>query len=474
MTHDETSGGRMLEYREPISHRMIVAIGNVRDHNAPILVFKEAFMKKMRYVARAVAVLVLLTLALPVFATGTTEAAAPEDVTMRFSWWGGEPRHEATLAVIDLYQQANPNITIEAEYGGWGGYYEKLVTQLAGGTAADMIQIDQPWLWSFSQQGNFFKDLYDYDEIDLSGFDAAYLQKYCVYNDALQALPAGINAIVMGMTASLFEEMGVPLDTEWNWENFVEIGRTFHETDPETYFYYADSGEIWHLLLMYIQQKYNVNYLINDDYTIGFTAEMIEDGFDYLIQLVETETMVPINEAVTFEGKENPRFVNGNIGTKIGWSSHIRGWQDANLDVEVGRVPIRPGAEETGVIVRPSMTFGVNAESEYDVEAVKFIDFFFNDEDAILAHGMQRSVPPTENGREVLRAADALDLDLLAGVQANLAVAGTSPNGPSYDTELEDIYKDLIEQVAFQTITPEEATQALIERFEIRLAEMRP
>lgn len=36
----------------------------------------------------------------------------------------------------------NPNITIEAEYGSWDGHYQKLVTQLAGGTAPDLMQTD--------------------------------------------------------------------------------------------------------------------------------------------------------------------------------------------------------------------------------------------------------------------------------------------------------------------------------------------
>ena len=65
-----------------------------------------------------------------------------EDATLRFSWWGGDERLAATLAVIDAFEADYPNIKIEAEYGSSDGYHDKLATQLASGTAPDLIQID--------------------------------------------------------------------------------------------------------------------------------------------------------------------------------------------------------------------------------------------------------------------------------------------------------------------------------------------
>ena len=61
-------------------------------------------------------------------------ASSDEQITLRFSWWGGDERLAATLAVIDQFQDLHPNITIEAEYGSSDGYHDKLATQLQGGT----------------------------------------------------------------------------------------------------------------------------------------------------------------------------------------------------------------------------------------------------------------------------------------------------------------------------------------------------
>ena len=68
--------------------------------------------------------------------------SSDENITLRFAWWGGDERNEATLKVIEQFEAAHPNITIEAEYGGSDGYHDRLATQLASGTAADIVQVD--------------------------------------------------------------------------------------------------------------------------------------------------------------------------------------------------------------------------------------------------------------------------------------------------------------------------------------------
>ncbi len=102
--------------------------------------------------------------------TGITGAQAlaesdKEEIVLRFSWWGSESRHEATLQALEKYHELNPNVTIEGEYSSFDTYYQKLVTQFAGGTAPDIIQIDQPWISDFAGQGEFFENIYDYEGI---------------------------------------------------------------------------------------------------------------------------------------------------------------------------------------------------------------------------------------------------------------------------------------------------------------------
>ena len=47
-----------------------------------------------------------------------TQAQTPNTV-LRFAWWGGAARHEATLKAIALFEQQNPGLKIKAEYMGF-------------------------------------------------------------------------------------------------------------------------------------------------------------------------------------------------------------------------------------------------------------------------------------------------------------------------------------------------------------------
>ena len=130
---------------------------------------------------------------------GTEEAKkadSDEKVSLRFSWWGSDTRHEATLKVMDMYMEKHPNVTIEGEYGAFDSFYQKLQTQLGGGTEPDIISVDYKWVSDLTAQGNLFVNMNDLkDSIDMSGFDMDFVKIYGAKDDYLIGLPVGINGM---------------------------------------------------------------------------------------------------------------------------------------------------------------------------------------------------------------------------------------------------------------------------------------
>ena len=97
--------------------------------------------------------LLMVMIATMTFATPTSEEPM-ETTDLRVSWWGGDSRHQATLDAIGMFESKYPNISIEAEYSGFDGYYQKLVTQLVAKTAPDVFQSDQGWTVEFFNRGD--------------------------------------------------------------------------------------------------------------------------------------------------------------------------------------------------------------------------------------------------------------------------------------------------------------------------------
>ena len=52
-------------------------------------------------------------------ASGASGSSGDEKVELKFSWWGGDARHQAMLNAIELYQEKNPNVVVEGEYQGF-------------------------------------------------------------------------------------------------------------------------------------------------------------------------------------------------------------------------------------------------------------------------------------------------------------------------------------------------------------------
>lgn len=98
-------------------------------------------------------------------AMATAPAAGAAE--LRMSWWGGESRHVATQKAIAACGEKYGH-TIKGEFTGFDGYLEKLTTQMAGKTEADIVQVNWPWLPLFSKNGEGFADLRQLKPLDLS------------------------------------------------------------------------------------------------------------------------------------------------------------------------------------------------------------------------------------------------------------------------------------------------------------------
>ena len=189
--------------------------------------------------------------------TDSASSDAAGNVTLRFAWWGGDERNEATQAVIKQYEEAHPGVTIEAEPGSNDGYHDKLATQLASGTAPDIVQIDPETMPTFVDAGDYFVDL-NTTSIDLSTFDADYISLRINGNyDGKQiGLPTGIAGPAVLVDKTQADKFGVDMTKDGiTWEDWLDYGKKVHEQDPESYLFCANKEYITNCLYLRWQSR---------------------------------------------------------------------------------------------------------------------------------------------------------------------------------------------------------------------------
>ncbi|PKL27032.1 MAG: hypothetical protein CVV46_13455 [Spirochaetae bacterium HGW-Spirochaetae-2] len=424
-------------------------------------------MKQHRIFSILAVSLLVLVISMPaIFAAGGKEAqpAADKPIALRFSWWGADTRHQATLEAIELYQQRNPNITIEGEYGAFSNFYQKLLTQLAGRTAPDIITVDYKWVSDLMNQGAPFVNMNTLTgAIDQSGFDLTFANIYGGKDDYLIGLPVGLNGMGYLYNTRFLEKYGVKSSDEWTWETVIEMGKKVQAADKTKYLMY-NNAEHWVYLIKTMLKQINGNTLLLDNYELGFSRNEMLQIFAYIDTMVKTGTVPPFNEGVLYEtvyADQNPNWLNENFGIFPTSSSLIPGIAKAsNFTVASMRYPVAKNAKDPGILVTPSMFLTVYKQSPNKEAAAEFINFFLNDEEAIRILKDTRGIPTNSKAKNILVADNVIPQVVSDMVSQALTGVGAAENGPSLNPEVIALTKDFVQQVGYAKMTPAQATDA--------------
>ncbi len=432
-------------------------------------------MKKS--VKRIMVVCILAILTLSIVGGLSIQAAKPKKVQLRFSWWGNDARHKATLKAIELYTKKNPHVEIMAEYGGFGTYYQKLLTQLAGRTAADIIQIDYKWVNDLASQGKLFVDMSKMsNKIDMSGFDKKFVKDQCAVGDYILGLPTGISVLGLIGNDSLLKEAGINIDQDWDWDKIIEEGVKLQKFDKNKHLLYMKTIHYYYLTKVMLKQKTGTDF-INDDYTLAFTKKDLVDVFSYIRKMIDLGVVPPLEETVLFDGgdpDQNPNWLQGQYAFNSNQASKLAAIIGASkFDIDVARYPVPKNAKNPGLITSPAQILTINKNSDHIDEAAKFVNWFFNDPEAILTLRDTRGLPAVKKAREILMKENLLDERVVRMVDVTLPFSGGAENALSLNQEIETIVEDYIHQVGFKKLTPEKAADNMMKDLNYKLQELK-
>jgi oligogalacturonide transport system substrate-binding protein len=412
----------------------------------------------------------ILTIAWLGFAEGTKESAGP--VNMRFMWWGSDVRHKATLAVIDQFMAKNPSVKIEAEYGGFTGYLQKLTTQLSGGTAPDLVQVDVPWLYDLGQQGDLFVDLYK--AMDTSMFDKEALRKGEV-KGKLWGVPAGIICEeVFFFNVDFFKKFGIDPKVKWDWDTLMRVGAEVHKKDPKAYLLSSQS-DFPELFMIYMLQLTGKQAMVKENFTVDFTEQDARATFGYLKQGMDAGVFMPLSLVVPGQNtQEHAQWQKSETAMVIGPTALISTYAKVSpFEMGAALLPVRAGTKNTGFEIRPPMIFSVNARSKAIKQSTDFLKLFFTDETAVLTLADTRGVPASEFGRALLQKNNKLSPVMKEVTEMAAKNAGLELIPLHFNEELRKIFEDLVDAVGYNKITPDQAAANLVKQYTDKLTELK-
>jgi len=418
-----------------------------------------------RIIAGTAAAAIVLTLS----ACGTARSGPVQTelsdapVTIRMTWWGGDARHERTQQVIDLFEKAHPNITVEPEFSDWNGYWEKLATSTAGKNSPDVMQMDQLYLASYASRGTLV-DLSKYD-VGTTGMEDSVLGMGR-WDGGQYAIPISTTTMAFFVNNDLLDQVGVPLpdDTDsWTWDEYDAWTKQVTEAAPQGAF----GGAILQnefALQLYVRQ-HGGNLFEGNKVTAD--PKVVEGFFQQALDQSKNGVAAPASvwsENASLALDQNP-FSVGKLASMPSPSTMISAYS-ASTGADIRLVPMPNDADGTEKYdyFKPGMYWTASSQSKHPAEAAALIDFFLNDPEAVKILGTERGIPASATTIDAIR--DELtpaELKAVEYAESRVPFLGNAPEiVPNGASDIESVMVRYLQEVLFERQSPADAATALL------------
>lgn len=397
-------------------------------------------------------------------AAGISPALAQEN-RLRLLFWGGQARADRTYAATDLYSKANPGTVFDGEFMAFSDYWTKLGTQVAGGNAPDILQMDYRYIVEYANR-NAIAPLDDFvgKEMDLSDFDQDQLEGGKV-NGKLYGISLGANSVATMVNTAALEEAGVAVpDHSLSYADLPALAEKFNSGNKRAGMkLWTDGSGVEPALDNWLRSKGKGLY--GADGKPLFDENDLTEWFKLWADLrAAGVTVSPEDQALDAnDAIENTMVTLGKAATTYANSNQLIAFQAVNKDplTMIAYPRYKPGAGG-GHYRKPSMFFSLGATSKKLSDGAKFINFFISDPEATKALGVERGIPCKASTRDnIAPGLDAQSQIALKFVSTLGDLLGPLPPSPPKNAgEVNKALKTKSQEVAFGGQSPEEAGPA--------------
>lgn len=303
-----------------------------------------------------------------------------EKVTLEFAqWWETELPDGKFRALMDKFEEKNPDIKVELLSGPYASTKEQVVAGAAAKTMADVVGLDGAWVHDFAKQeaianlSTLMKE---------SGYDESQLASQIQVDNGTYMIPVVNFVYPVFVNEELLEGAGMNKAPETRSE-FAEAAKAITNAQNNTY------GWILPLSLE------SPNGIQNDvmSWVWASGKSMLKDGkpdvansdvqeaVEYIKELYDGGTIAP----GAFSMKEQDKveeFTNGRIGMMIDSLAHINTIRESNpnLKFSLTALPAQDGYAGKRGMPYASWGIGIAENSKHKEEAFRLVEFLMSEE----------------------------------------------------------------------------------------------
>ena len=303
-----------------------------------------------------------------------------EEITLELAqWWEPELPDGAFRALIDQFEEENPNVTVELLSGPYASTREQLFAGAAAGTMSDVVGLDGAWVSDFAEQGALADMTSLMADAD---YDDSQLASQIALDGSTYMIPVVNFVYPMFTNNELLAEAGVDAPPTTR-DEFASAASALNDL--------GDNVSGWVLPLSLEAPNGIQNDVMSWVWASGgsmlsdgqpdVTNDDVTDAINFIQGMWDDDVIAPGALTMTEQDKVE-EFTNGRVGMMIDTLSHINLIRENNpdLDFSISALPAVDGFDGDRGIPYASWGIGVSQSSEHPAEAWSLVQFLMSED----------------------------------------------------------------------------------------------
>lgn len=432
--------------------------------------------------------LISLVITTFVFAQGSNEATTNGKKNVVLRMWGGVPPEAGPQAACDAFNELYKDKGIQVEYERFVNDATgnlKLETNLLAGPGIDLyVSYGQDSL-SKRAEGNMALNLTPYmekDNFDLVGYVGELATKNYINGNAY-ALPTKLDKYGLVLNKDMFDEAGIPIPTEWTFDEFREISKklTHGEGADKVYgMFWNSQQDLTYILSYFVSQTNGGDYMYKNEKESNFTDPVVLAGVNLVNNMMNVDLSSPTHtDSVTQKLSQEGVFLAGKSAMTIGpWMVRsIKNLDSYPHDFVTAFAPYPVYSKEQRNYTQGGFgdLVSINPKSEYLDEAWTFLKWYATEGMLYVAQGGRvpafNTMDPAAVTAAFLKGGEKLldsetTMNVLIKPAANYAVTSIT----NHINEVKKVFIEEMENILINEKTPDEGMAAAQKRADLILA----
>ena len=240
--------------------------------------------------------------------------AAAEPITITYAHFSAGEAQEATLKqMIEIFEQKNPDIKVDARAVGYGEHFTQLATQIAANNAPDCFELNMENFLAFVVRGAVQEvgPMFDATKTDKSVYSEGVLGA-CSNGGKLYAVPMSYSTTVEVYNKSLFDKAGIAYPNDnWTVDDELKAAQAIAALGIEDTYGMFQEIQYWEFYKTI--KAFGGSMLSEDGKKFTLNSPENAAALQYMVDRVRVQKVMPSQEQLAGRGNVD-LFIEGKLG----------------------------------------------------------------------------------------------------------------------------------------------------------------